>query len=68
MDKVDKKVMRGREKKETESVLVEFENREFPKGLYLGYVRYSIRAFFAKPMRCFKCQEYDHIACLLFLL
>lgn len=60
--KMGKRMTRGMEKKETESILVEFETKEIPKDLYFEYVRYTVRKFTPKAMKCFKCQDYGHIA------
>ena len=57
-----KRMTRGVEKKETETVLVEFEARAIPSELYFGFVRYRVREYMPKPMRCFKCQGFGHIA------
>lgn len=54
-----RRMMRGVEKKET--VLIEFEEKEIPKQVYFGFVRYNVREYVAKPMRCYKCQEFGHI-------
>ncbi|XP_045913420.1 uncharacterized protein LOC123975742 [Micropterus dolomieu] len=56
------RMTRGVEKVETESVLVEFETKEVPKEVYYGFMRYSIRDYVPKPMRCYKCQEFGHMA------
>lgn len=53
---------RGTEKTEPETVLVEFETHEVPKDLYFGFVRYNVWEFVPKPMRCFNCQEYEHVS------
>lgn len=50
------------EKEETETVLVEFEARAPPSELYCGFVRYRVREYMTKPIRCFKCQEFGHVA------
>jgi len=56
------RMTRGVEKVETESVLVEFETKEVPKEVYYGFMRYSIREYVPKPMRCYNCQEFGHMA------
>lgn len=57
-----RRMTKGVEKKETESVLIEFEENEIPKQVYVGFVRYNVREYITKPMRCYKCQEFGHIA------
>lgn len=56
------RMTRGKEKVETESVLVEFETKDVPKEVYYGFMRYSIREYVPKPMRCYNCQEFGHMA------
>lgn len=53
---------RGPEKVETETVVVEFDTKEVPKEVFFGLIRFSVREFVPKPMRCFNCQEFGHIA------
>lgn len=57
-----KRLTRGVEKKATESVLIEFNTKEMPRELYYGFMRYRVREFIHKPMRCFKCQKFGHAA------
>jgi len=57
-----KRMTRGPEKKESETVVVEFDAKTIPKEIYFGFIKYSVREFVPKPMRCFNCQEYGHIA------
>lgn len=47
-----KRLTKGVEKKETESVLVQFNTKELPTELYFGFMRYRVREFTHKPMRC----------------
>lgn len=42
--------------------MVEFDTKTIPRELYFGFVKYNVREFVPKPMRCFNCQEYGHIA------
>ncbi|CAJ1053399.1 uncharacterized protein LOC123975742 [Xyrichtys novacula] len=57
-----KRMTRGPEKKTTETVFVEFEGEVIPDKVYLEYISYFVRAFIPKPMRCYKCQSFGHIA------
>lgn len=47
-----KRLTKGVEKKETESVLVQFNSKELPTELHFGYMRYRVREFIHKPIRC----------------
>lgn len=60
-----KRLTRGKEKKDTESVLVEFETTEILKELYIGYFRYPVREYIPKPVRCFNCQKFGHITFII---
>ena len=57
-----KRLTKGIEKKETESVLVQFSTKELPAELFFGYMRYRVREFTHKPIRCYKCQKFGHVA------
>lgn len=57
-----KRLTRGFEKIETESILIQFSTKEMPTELFFGYMRYNVREFIHKPMRCFKCQKFGHVA------
>ena len=45
-----KRLTKGAEKKETESVLGQFSTKKLPAELYFGFIRYRIREFTHKPM------------------
>lgn len=47
---------------ETESVLVEFSTKDLPSEVYFGFKRYNVREYIQKPIRCFKCQKFGHVA------
>ena len=57
-----KRMTRGPEKKESETVVVEFDAKTIPRELHCGFVKTNVREFVPKPMRCFNCQEYGHVA------
>ena len=47
----------------TASVLVEFVNLEcLPKKVYVDFCEYRIRNFEPEPVRCYKCQKFNHLA------
>ena len=51
------------EKIPTALVLVEFLNLErLPKRVYVDFCEYRIRSFEPEPVRCFKCQRFNHLA------
>lgn len=53
---------RGIKKKETETILIEFEGKVLPKEVYFGFIRYRVREYIPKPTRCFNCQKFGHVA------
>lgn len=57
-----KRLTKGVERKETESVLVQFSSKELPTELYFGYMRYRVREFIHKPIRCCKYQKFGRVA------
>ena len=56
------RLTKGFDKIETESVLVQVSSKELPAELYFGFMRYRVREFIYKPVRCYKCQKFGHIA------
>jgi hypothetical protein len=40
--------------------VVTFNNRTLPEHLTIGYVRYEVRQYFPRPLRCVKCCTYGH--------
>ncbi|XP_013857708.1 uncharacterized protein LOC106513433 [Austrofundulus limnaeus] len=44
------------------SVLVEFEEKELPMNIKIGYISFQVRTYTPPPLRCYKCQRYGHIA------
>jgi len=44
------------------SILIEFEGKELPKNIKLGYLNFQVKPYVPPLLRCFKCQRYGHIA------
>jgi len=45
------------------SVALEFENiKELPKIVMYGYNEWKVRAFIPRPLRCFHCNSFSHVA------
>lgn len=42
-------------------ILLTFKDEELPKKVMLGYMSYSVRSYERPPLRCFKCQKFEHI-------
>ena len=49
-------------RKDSEYVVLEFEEEVIPKKVALGFISYSVREYVPKPMRCYNCQRFGHIA------
>ena len=47
---------------ESSAVKVVFEGRQLPEAVYIDYLRYPVRPFVMAPLRCYKCQQMNHIA------
>ena len=50
------------EREKTKSVRLTFEGTVLPERIYMDYVCYRVRPFERAPLRCFKCQDYGHVA------
>lgn len=46
----------------SQSILMEFEGKELPMSIKIGYISFQVRPYVPPPLRCFKCQRYGHIA------
>lgn len=57
-----KRMKRGAEKRGTETILIEFDTKVLPEEIFFGVMKYSVREFMPKPMRCYNWQEFGHIA------
>lgn len=57
-----KRMTKGPDRIASETVLVEFEGERIPDRVFLGFMCFYVRAYIPKPMRCFKCQTFGHIA------
>lgn len=49
-------------RKDTETVVIEFQEDEIPKRVMLGVMSYIVREYIPGPVRCFKCQRFGHVA------
>jgi len=47
-------------RKDSELVILEFEEEVLPKNLTLGFMSYSVREYVPKPMRCYNCQRFGY--------
>lgn len=56
------KCVRNKEKVDSLSVMLQFDEEKMPERVYIGYVSYAVRAYVPPPIRCFKCQKYGHVA------
>lgn len=56
-----KRLTKGKEKTESLSILLCFK-KEIPSRVQMGYISYAVREYIPPPLRCFKCQQYGHVA------
>lgn len=49
-------------RKDSEHVVLEFEEEMLPKNVTLGFLSSSVREYVPKPMRCYNCQRFGHTA------
>ena len=57
-----KRMTKGPEKEISQTVLIEFKGEVIPDRVYVGFMCFYVRAYIPKPMRCFNCQKFGHIA------
>lgn len=48
--------------KKTESVVLTFVGEIMPERVYIGFNCYTVKLFIPRPIRCYKCQRFGHIA------
>ena len=46
----------------SKTVLLHFNLDALPEYVYLGYLRFKVQLFVPKPLRCFHCNRFGHIA------
>lgn len=51
-------------KVDSQSVLLQFEGEALPKKVTIGYMSYFVRPYVPKPLRCYNCQRFGHIAAM----
>ncbi len=49
-------------RKDSEGIVLDFEEEVLPKKVTLGFLSYSVREYVPKPMRCYSCQRFGHTA------
>jgi hypothetical protein len=56
------KITRNKERSDSLSVMIHFDEEKLPERVYVGFLSYVVRPFIPPPLRCFKCQKYGHVA------
>lgn len=51
-----------KQKDPTGSVVLSFRGDCLPDKVYLGFQSFNVNEFVPRPMRCYKCQRYGHVA------
>lgn len=49
-------------RRDTETVVIEFQEDEIPKIAMMGEMSYIVREYIPGPVRCFNCQRFGHVA------
>lgn len=49
-------------RKDSLSVMINFDEEKLPERIYLGFMSYVVRPYVPPPLRCYKCQRYGHVA------
>lgn len=39
-----------------------FHERQLPEEVYFGFIAHRVSKYIPKPLRCFNCQEFRHVA------
>jgi len=53
---------KNKERKDSLSVMIQFDEERMPERIKIGYVSYQVRPYVPPPLRCFKCQKYGHVS------
>jgi hypothetical protein len=56
------RILKGKEKISTSMFKVTFNSSTLPTFVHLGYQRFQVNPFTAKPWQCFRCQRFGHSA------
>jgi hypothetical protein len=56
------RILKGKDKVPTSMFKVTFNSSTLPNFLNLGYQRFQVNPYIAKPWQCFKCQDFGHSA------
>jgi len=47
---------------ESKSVFLQFTTADLPSEIKLGYMLFRVKQYIPRPLRCFKCNRYGHVA------
>jgi len=48
--------------RDSKSVFLQFSTADLPAEVKLGYLLFRVKQFIPKPLRCFKCNRFGHVA------
>lgn len=51
------KYVSEKEKLDSLSVMVHFDEERLPERVFFGFISYAVRQFVPPPLRCYKCQK-----------
>lgn len=47
---------------ESKTVLLHFECSDLPEKVQIGYLSFTVKQYIPKPLRCYKCNRFGHVA------
>jgi len=48
--------------RDSTTVLLQFAQSQIPEEVRVGYLQFKVKQYIPKPLRCFKCNRYGHVA------
>jgi len=48
--------------RESKSVFLQFTTADLPSEVKVGYMLFRVKQYIPRPLRCFKCNRYGHVA------
>ena len=44
-----------------ETVVVTFRGKHVPEAVTFGYMRFRVKVYVPRPIRCWRCQRFGHV-------
>lgn len=61
-DVTAERILKGKEQTKTSMFKINFPSSNLPEYLYVGYQRFKVSPYVAKPWQCYRCQDFGHSA------